>query len=399
MSSPPRARSASRSVTKTATSPDRPATSGSGSAGCLRPILALAFVAAIAVAISILNITSWQRIDADGRSMRCKVQQKDERIDKRSRSDSWSIRFRVTLECPYTPEAPMFPWFETDEQEFDRLRIGDPLDMRYGAVPLGYQFLGVSPSHLARETSATRTAQIIAKFWPLVPVAAYLSVLGILIWIVVKLRVPGARWALAIVGFIGVVWLLTPTLPVTVSGKTLPATATIKEIYTFTTLLDSDRSDGIPAITPYELVVLQYLPAGRTTPVTTADMIDISSHKGLTAGQTVAIEYEAAHPRRANIQQATRFYYWKNVEGAFVMAVLSIGFLVGGSLLWDFLKKQSKQALADARERAKDQAMLEGKPYRGDLSDPRNLRDWFKQRLDEKGIKPPGSSKDDKPPR
>jgi hypothetical protein len=105
-------------------------------------------------------------------------------------------------------------------------------------------------------------------------------------------------------------------------------------------------------------------------------MIDMSSHKGLAVGQQVAVDYEAAHPRRANIQQATRFYYWKNVEGAFVMAVLTIGFLVGGQLLINFLRQRAKQAWADAQERARDQALL---------SDRRDRPDWMKKPKD-----PPG---------
>src|SRR6266542_6123068 len=227
-SSPPRVRSASRSVTKTSTNTLR-----AGSAGCLRPILALFFLAGLFLAVCYLQIWYWQKIDAEGGVMRCTVDRKEERIDKTSRSDAWTPLFRVTLDCPWTDaNVPVFPTFDTDEQEFDRLQRSTPFEMRYLSVPLGYRFLGVSASHLARESADMHAAKMIARFRPLMLIAAYLGILALLIDIVSKHRVPGARWALVVVGFVGVIWLLMPTLPVTVSGKLLPATATVKELHT-----------------------------------------------------------------------------------------------------------------------------------------------------------------------
>jgi len=72
----------------------------------------------------------------------------------------------------------------------------------------------------------------------------------------------------------------------------------------------------------------------------------------------VTIDYEVDHPRRANIQGAHRLYYWENVYGAIIEGILMFGFLVAGTLLWEFIKKRAKQALADAQERARDQHML-----------------------------------------
>jgi hypothetical protein len=221
----------------------------------------LSFLAALALGICYLQIWYWQKIDAEGRVMRCKVDRKDDRIDKTSHSDAWTQLFRVTLDCPWTEAgAPMFPTFDTDEQEFDRLQRGTTFEMRYLHVPLGYQFLGVSPSHLTRESTDMHIAKMIARLRPPVAIAAYLAILALLIYIVSKHRVPGARWALVTVGFVGVIWLLMPTLPVTVSGKLLSATATVKDLHTFERLLDGSRSEGIPAVTPYELVVLQFAP-------------------------------------------------------------------------------------------------------------------------------------------
>src|SRR6266508_3287668 len=162
--SPRHAHWASRSVTKTSTDTARAGAGPRASAsGCLRPILALSFVAAVFVAVCSLQIWYWQKIDAEGGVMRCKVDRKDERIDKTSHSDSWTQLFRVTLDCPWTDaNVPMFPTFDTDEQEFDRIQKGAIFEMRYLPVPLGYRFLGVSAAHLARESADMHAATMIA---------------------------------------------------------------------------------------------------------------------------------------------------------------------------------------------------------------------------------------------
>jgi hypothetical protein len=225
-------------------------------------------------------------------------------------------------------------------------------------VPLPLMLVGVVPSHLVRETTAVHIAKGLAHLAPLLAIVTYLLIMLVLGYLMSKRKVPGTRWAFFGLLLVAMIWALTPTLPVSLSGTTAQTIATVKDVHKFTQLLESHRSRGIDAITPYELVVLQYLPQGRRDPVTAGDMIDIRSYKDLAAGQQVPIDYEVARPRRANIRGASRFYYWENVEGAFVEGVLTIGFLIGGALLWDFLKKRAKQAVADAQERIRDQQML-----------------------------------------
>lgn len=313
----------------------------------------------LVLALIALHLYYWQQIDLRGRPITCTVDRKDERIDHRSRSDSWTPVFRVTLTCPWREAgAPSFPTFDTDEAEYDRLQRGMPFEVRYVQVPIPLMLLGAPASHLARETTSVHIAHAIAKFTPIAGIAAYLLVLSFLGWLLSRHKIPGLRWIFFAMLLVALIWALTPTLPIIVSGTTAQTTATVKEVYRFTRLLDSKKSHGIDAITPYELVVLQYLPQGRKEPVLGADMIDTGSYQPLAAGQQVPIDYEVASPRRANIQGARRLYYWENVEGAIVEGALIVGFLIGGSLLWDFIKKRAKQALADAQERARDQEMI-----------------------------------------
>lgn len=301
----------------------------------------------------------WQQIDLHGRNLTCTVDRKDERIDHRTRSDSWTPTFHVSLSCPFTEAgAPMFPAFDTDAQEFDQIQRGTPFEVRYlRSVPLPLLLVGISSSHLVRETLDVHLAKTFAGFVPLLAIAAYVLTLSFLGYLASKRKVPGLRWAFFGLLAPGVLWILTPTLPVTLSGKTVPATATVKELHQFTRILDSSRSHGLQAVTPYEIVVLQFVPQGHHEPVLAADMIDTGSRSDLAVGQQVQIDYEVARPRRANIQGARRLYYWENVEGALVEAALMMGFLIGGTLLWEFLKRRARQAMIDARERARDRAL------------------------------------------
>ncbi len=254
----------------------------------------------------------------------------------------------------------MFPTFDTDEQEFDRIQKGQPFEVRYLEVPIGLLFLGVVPAHLARETVDLHIASVLARFTPNAWIVAYVLVLAFLILIVTKSTwcIPGARWALFAMIGIGAIYILTPTLPVTLSGPTQQATATVKELHTFTKIIRSrSRSRGIDASTPYELVVLQYVPAGRRDPVIAGDMIDIASQKDLAVGQQVAIDYETAHPRHANIRGATRAYYRENVQGAILSGFATIALLVGATLAWEAVKRRGKKAMEEARERARDRAL------------------------------------------
>jgi hypothetical protein len=189
-------------------------------------------------------------------------------------------------------------------------------------------------------------------------IVGYLLALSFLGWLMSKRGLKPAMWAFFAMLAIALLYILTPTLPITISGKTAHATATIKEMRVHTLLSGGRRSRSrIEATVPYELLVLEFVPSGRHEPVLAGDMIDVSSRPDLAVGQQVAIDYEVDHPRRANIQGATRLYYWRNVEGAIISGFATIALLVGATLAWQFIKLRGKQALEQARERARDRAM------------------------------------------
>ncbi len=65
---------------------------------------------------------------------------------------------------------------------------------------------------------------------------------------------------------------------------------------------------------PFVVVELEFVPDGRTDPVVAVDMIDDGSLRAIERGVDVPIHYSAADPRWAQIDNATRTYYWKNLR-------------------------------------------------------------------------------------
>jgi hypothetical protein len=323
-------------------------------------LVRLAFLPALLLAGLALHVWNWRDVDLHGRLITCTVDRKDERIDRRQRDDSWSPAFRVSLACSShdTGASYIAPTFDTDEQEFDHIQQGTPFEVRYlSSVPLPLLLVGISGAHLARETLPVHAAKTFAWLVPASLIVGYFLVLSFLGWLFAKRGIRLAMWPFFALLAIAVFYILTPTLPVALSGKTAQATATIKEMRVHNRLLSSSRSRGTAATVPYELLVLEFVPAGRHEPVLAGDMIDVSSRPDLAVGQQVPIDYEVDHPRHANVQGAMRTYYWRNVQGAILSGFATIALLVGGTLAWQFIKLRGKQALEQARERARDRAM------------------------------------------
>jgi hypothetical protein len=323
-------------------------------------LVRLAILPALVLAGFATHFWFWRDVDLHGRLITCTTDRKDEQIDRRAHDDSWTPVFRVNLACSARDSGNYYynPAFEIGEQEFDRVQKGSPFELRYlSGVPLPLLLVGISGGHLARETLPIHVAKMFAWLVPASLIVGYFLVLFFLGWMMTKRHVRAAFWAFFALLGIGLLYILTPTLPVTLSGKTVQATATIKAMHVHNTLLESNKSRGIDAWVPYELLELEFIPAGRHEPVLAGDMIDVSSLPKLAVGQQVPIDYEVDHPRHVNVRGATRLYYWRNVEGAIISGFATIALLVGGILAWEFIKRRGKQALEQARERARDRAM------------------------------------------
>jgi hypothetical protein len=97
------------------------------------------------------------------------------------------------------------------------------------------------------------------------------------------------------------------------------------------------------AFTPYDLILLDMIPLGRTQSVLTVDMVDLGT-AGVRPGQSVNVEYSPGNPRFAIVPDATRSYVWKN------------------TLLGTFLASLALAAAGKGAFMLKDQWLPRGKP-------------------------------------
>ncbi len=62
-------------------------------------VLRLAILPVLLLAGIALHLWYWREVDLHGRLITCTVDQKNERIDRRTHDDSWTPAFRVGLTC------------------------------------------------------------------------------------------------------------------------------------------------------------------------------------------------------------------------------------------------------------------------------------------------------------
>jgi hypothetical protein len=111
-------------------------------------------------------------------------------------------------------------------------------------------------------------------------------------------------------------------------------------------LLSTNRSRGLEAHQPLDVVGVEFVPQGFRDPVLAVDLVDRGSIQGLAEGAPVEVDYEAGRPRTAWLRSATRTFPRRNLIGLGEDAVLYIGLLIGGLLLCQLIGKAFKRLLA-----------------------------------------------------
>lgn len=191
---------------------------------------------------------------------------------------------------------------DVDEKTYDSLHRGDSVVVYYFANLLSQPFIPAT-----RLSPCTTMASI--NLNPSVTgalIVALVVLLGILfLWRVLRIRIAA--------------WLLLPWACLTFAYLVLPhaepepqhpvsATATVDTITTVTTIGGRRGHRAIDLPHPYEIVRLKYTPAGMDAPVVAIDKVDEGSVPNLIQGQTLAIVYDAGHPRIARLQGGTRSF-------------------------------------------------------------------------------------------
>lgn len=91
-------------------------------------------------------------------------------------------------------------------------------------------------------------------------------------------------------------------------GSVHEATALVRQVKEVHDLWSDWRSAGQGLPQPFQMVDLEFTPAGATTPVRILDRVDLNGIAGLAAGGTVPVTYSALDPRDGHISHAPRTY-------------------------------------------------------------------------------------------
>lgn len=320
----------------------------------LRGLILLAMAGPVAF-VALPFVMASRALDEHGIALRGRVYHKSETV--RLRYSGWDCLREVTVEYPL-PETGGVSFFGVplDAQEYDAFRVNQPVEVRYllrrdvpdlplagflwelRALPLVR--LAGSHGHSRMKAFATPRAMQAAKF------LAVLAVLVIL-WRITRSSFIG--WAAAIGIAAGLVWLFVvdfprPTPPPAVAVRR--GTGQVKSIGRIDTLFSTSRRRGLTADQPIDVVAVEFVPEGRTEPVVAVDLIDRGSLPGLRERSTAPIRYEAASPRTAYLEGATRTFPARNLRGAVVQCGLSLALLLGALAVAQWIGRAWKRLIA-----------------------------------------------------
>lgn len=192
-----------------------------------------------------------------------------------------------------------------EQATYDSLHVGDQVPLHYFPLPHPFSpikhfspcapmadFFGSNPDFYRREKVVFGSLAAILFVWRVLPNrrAGWLLVL--------------APWFV----FVFVGYGLTPRAEPAPS-QPRPAKAVVRSISTIEYLITEGGLDGpleMALIHPYQLVQLEFTPAGATVPVVALDAVDLNSIANLAPKEIVDIDYDAANPRIARIHGGTR---------------------------------------------------------------------------------------------
>lgn len=258
---------------------------------------------------------------------------------------SWEQR--LSLQVRYSPTGDPIPRFTTTSAaildaagvkstlelatlspaaaDFDRLRLGDSLDVRISRV-------GTLLSIVRPANQTTRT---------LVPpnILEDALVIGALIYLAYLLR----KTFVGTVLLAGVI-VIACSVPLVLadqnwqrnselSGATEHANATVGQVTRVSEVEIGDENEGTQSVRlsqPYDVVELSFVPAGYTDSITAVDAVDARGGDlpTVTLGSSVEVVYPPGSPREARIVGQTRDHYLKTTLTVYEQNAIYIGLVV-----------------------------------------------------------------------
>ena len=160
--------------------------------------------------------------------------------------------------------------------------------------------------------------------------------IALLLWVWRRSRLPGFGWAMGALIGCGIIALLFYDFPRSTpapAGDVRVASGTVKSLRRIDMLMSTNRSRGLDAHQPVDVVGVEFVPQGFLETVLAVDLVDRGSIRGLAEGATVDVDYEAGQPRTAWLRSATRTFPRRNLIGLGEDAMLYVGLLLAGLLL------------------------------------------------------------------
>jgi hypothetical protein len=308
-----------------------------------------------AVVFTLPFVVSSVYVDQRGITIPGKVYSKREDVTVQTSTWKRSCEMTVQYSPPDTGSAA-FLTVPLPPAQYDEFHKGQPVSLHY--LP-AKDVPDLPLAHVLSEVHALTTARLAGQSafsaWEAFFTRGTLAIAAVLCGIVVLLivwrlaRLPGFVWAICACVLAGVGAIMVSEFPTPVPGPATDvrnASGKVKSVDRIDRLFTGRRTRGFDADQPVAVVGVEFVPAGRADAVLAIDLIDAGSIAGLKEGSTVGIEYEAASPRVAHIQNATRTFAGRNLRGIAVQCVLSILILIAGFALWEFLGRAWRRSLA-----------------------------------------------------
>jgi hypothetical protein len=320
--------------------------------------LILLLMGGAAIVIALPFVMTSRALDQRGITIPGRVYHKSETV--RVHYSNWDPLREVTIE--YTiPEINSVSFFniKPDEQHYDAFHAGQPVEVRYllhrdvPDLPLTPFLWSIRVLPTVRLKTGPDGGGINHAFTP--DVILGVKILGGLAVLFVLWRITRWKplaWAAGIGIAAGAGLLLLQGFP-----RPTPAPAVsvrrgvgqVASIQRIDKLFNGSRSRGIVAEQPIDVLAVQFVPDGRTEPVVAVDLIDRGSVAGLKQGSPVPVRYEAASPRTAWIEGATRTFPQRNLHGGVTELALSLGLMVAVLLVVHWIGQKFKRLVTVRR--------------------------------------------------
>ncbi len=263
-------------------------------------------------------------------------------------SSGWTRVSEVTVQYDLPGGAGVsFFGVRTDPERYDELHIGETVKLHYlrrrdipnlpGADML-WQMHALPVVRLANQRAFSGLEAIFTR--KVIFGCAALAAVVLLLWVWRLARLPRFGWAIGLCAAAGIPALVFYNFPRPTPRPAVEirqGAGKVKSLGRIDRLLSTNRSPGLLASQPVDVVGIEFVPEGRTESVLAVDLIDRGSSPGLKEKSAVALEYEAASPRTAYLRPATRGFLPRNLagiagDGALYLAVL-IGFVMAAHFI------------------------------------------------------------------